>query len=338
MLLPEDMEKKRRKLGTIHPAIIRLGLKYENGIVSGGNHRALALFCALKQIISDYELPPGEQVRHDLLRYLTQQISYLVTCRPLSASMGASIRHIKNIVCSLNATISVTDAKKKLFDELDLYEQEKIIIPRKNIFNLGLTLVKDGDVILVYGSSEMIELVLTKSFQSGKNIRVVVVDSKPDYSGKNMAISLANSGVQVTYIQLHAVCYIIQEVTKTFLSASALLTNGSVYSCAGTSLVAMVSHKFKVPVIVFCEPYKFVDAAKLDAMVMNEIGNPDKLLENTHEFSHTALSDWKSLKNLKLLNLLYDLTPMEFVQMVVTDVGLIPPTSVPVILREYQHA
>jgi translation initiation factor eIF-2B subunit delta len=38
---------------------------------------------------------------------------------------------------------------------------------------------------------------------------------------------------------------------------------------------------------------------------------------------------------LRVLNLVYDLTPMEFVAMVISEVGMIPPTSVPVVIREY---
>jgi hypothetical protein len=34
------------------------------------------------------------------------------------------------------------------------------------------------------------------------------------------------------------------------------------------------------------------------------------------------------------LGLIYDLTPPEFVTALVTEVGIIPPTSVPVIMRE----
>lgn len=38
-----------------------------------------------------------------------------------------------------------------------------------------------------------------------------------------------------------------------------------------------------------------------------------------------------------LLNLIYDAMPQDFVTLVVTEFGAIPPTSVPVILREYQQ-
>ena len=37
------------------------------------------------------------------------------------------------------------------------------------------------------------------------------------------------------------------------------------------------------------------------------------------------------------MNLVYDLTPAQFVTVLVTEVGLMPPTSVPVIIREAQE-
>ena len=41
--------------------------------------------------------------------------------------------------------------------------------------------------------------------------------------------------------------------------------------------------------------------------------------------------------NLSVLNLVYDVTPSEFVTLIVTEFGLVPPTSVPVILRESRN-
>ena len=39
----------------------------------------------------------------------------------------------------------------------------------------------------------------------------------------------------------------------------------------------------------------------------------------------------------RLLNLRHDLTPIKYVGMVVTEVGPIPPTAVPALLREYRR-
>ena len=38
-----------------------------------------------------------------------------------------------------------------------------------------------------------------------------------------------------------------------------------------------------------------------------------------------------------LLNLMYDAMPADYVTLIATEFGAIPPTSVPVILREYRQ-
>lgn len=45
------------------------------------------------------------------------------------------------------------------------------------------------------------------------------------------------------------------------------------------------------------------------------------------------LEGWQDVDQLKLLNLAFDVTPPEFVDIVITDIGMIPCTSVPVVLR-----
>jgi translation initiation factor eIF-2B subunit delta len=74
--------------------------------------------------------------------------------------------------------------------------------------------------------------------------------------------------------------------------------------------------------------------------VNNELGNPLDLLKYSNRFlenEKTALSDWSSdnreYENLSILNLTYDVTPPDLISCVVTDMGMLPCTSVPVVLR-----
>ena len=46
-----------------------------------------------------------------------------------------------------------------------------------------------------------------------------------------------------------------------------------------------------------------------------------------------ALADWQNHSSLRLLNLVYDVTPPELVDLVITELGMIPCSSVPVVLR-----
>ncbi|CAK7892083.1 translation initiation factor eIF-2B subunit delta [[Candida] anglica] len=49
------------------------------------------------------------------------------------------------------------------------------------------------------------------------------------------------------------------------------------------------------------------------------------------------LKNWQTTPNLNILNIMYDLTPPEYIKKVVTELGALPPSSVPVILREYKN-
>ncbi len=153
--------------------------------------------------------------------------------------------------------------------------------------------------------------------------------------GKELLRRLTDYGLKCTYIGVNAISYVMSEVSKVFIGASVLLSNGSVISRVGSALVALNAHMHHVPFLVCCETYKFHEKVLLDSICFNELGDPDDLLQLDRNDEKSDLCEWRDLPNLKLLNLVYDITPVQCVSMVITEVGMIPPTSVPVILREY---
>jgi len=131
----------------------------------------------------------------------------------------------------------------------------------------------------------------------------------------------------------------MKEVSKVFVGAYSMMANGNLISRVGTAGVAMMAHSYHVPFIVCCETYKFTERVQLESISFNELGDPDALLNTDDDRHSQALEDlknWKDVPSLKLLNLMYDLTPSEFIAMVITEVGMVPPTSVPAIVREYR--
>jgi len=65
------------------------------------------------------------------------------------------------------------------------------------------------------------------------------------------------------------------------------------------------------------------------------LGDPADLVPSSKE---NFLSDWGNIESLNLLNLVYDVTSPNLIAMVVTEVGKIPCTSVPVVLRMSRDA
>ena len=61
-------------------------------------------------------------------------------------------------------------------------------------------------------------------------------------------------------------------------------------------------------------------------------GDPDELMTSPD----SPLAGWRQSETLSLLNLEYDVTPPELVDVVITELGAIPCTSVPAVLRLQQ--
>lgn len=119
------------------------------------------------------------------------------------------------------------------------------------------------------------------------------------------------------------------------------MANGYVMSRAGTAQVALMAKAHNVPVLVCCETHKFSERVQTDAFVYNEIGQPNDLVLRPSVTpagcrpggGASALANWEQVPQLTPLNLCYDITPPELVTAVVTELAILPCTSVPVILR-----
>ncbi|XP_063155723.1 translation initiation factor eIF2B subunit delta [Candoia aspera] len=318
-------------VSTIHPAVVRLGLQYSQGIINGSNARCIELLKVFKQVIKDYTTPANEELSRDLVNKLKPYISFLTQCRPLSASMGNAIKFLKKEISSLPGTMREEKAKQVLQETIDKFKREKISLAAEAISTFAFEKINDGDVILVYGCSSLVSHTLREAHANHRAFRVVVVDSRPRLEGRETLCRLVKLGIRCSYVLINAISYVLPEVSKVLLGAHALLANGSVMSRMGTSQIALLSKAYNVPVLVCCETYKFCDRVQTDSFVSNELDDPDDLIGSKGERS--PLSNWQESKSLRLLNLVYDVTPLELVDLVITELGMIPCTSVPVVLR-----
>ncbi|KAK8686655.1 hypothetical protein V6N13_125678 [Hibiscus sabdariffa] len=332
------LESKFFELHEMHPSVYKVGLQYLTGDTSGGNARCIAMLQAFQEAIRDYSTPPEKTLNRDLTSKIGGFVSFLIECRPLSMSMGNAIRFLKSRIARLPLTLSESEAKAALCSDIDRFINEKIVLADKVILRHAATKIRDGDVLLTYGSSCVVEMILLYAHEIGKQFRVVVVDSRPMLEGQKLLRRLVAKGLSCTYTQLNAISYVMHEVTRVFLGASSIFSNGTVYSRVGTAPVAMVAHAFHVPVLVCCEAYKFHERVQLDSICFNELGDPDAVSKVPGRVDVNYLDNLtdKQKENLQLLNLKYDATPSDYISVIVTDYGMIPPTSVPVIVREYR--
>jgi translation initiation factor eIF-2B subunit delta len=247
----------------------------------------------------------------------------------MSVSMGNAIRWLKLAINEVDIETPEEKAKQDLCDSIDGFIRERITVADQVIAGLAADKIKDGDVILTYAKSNIVQKTLLQAHKNGIKFKVIIIDSRPLFEGKNLAKTLLAVGIPVTYSLIHATSHLVKESTKVFLGAHAMLSNGTLYSRVGTAMVAMMANDSDKPVIVCCETIKFTDRIALDSIVMNELAPSDELIPD----KNSSLNGWKDLPNFQLLNIMYDVTPTKFINMVITENGSLPPSSVPSIHR-----
>jgi translation initiation factor eIF-2B subunit delta len=133
-----------------------------------------------------------------------------------------------------------------------------------------------------------------------------------DASGENRSLveRLSKRGLDITYCRLDSLAFLTgKAVTKIFIRAITMYSNGFMLADAGAALIASFSD---APVIAFCETYKFSKRVVVDTLTFQGMRTENRV---------------------RCLEL--DVTPAQNISIVVSEVGSIPPVSVPIIIREF---
>jgi len=329
--------------GNLHPLVLQLGLQYAEGTVTGSEGRCVALLTALKTVMSEYLTTTDKSVdkatndreekdvKKDLDSLLSPNITFLKQCRPLAISMQNAIRFLKKQISDLDRNLSHEALKDALEERIEAYIHENIQLAAEQISMTAASKINDGDVILTYSSSNLIEKVLTDAAAMGKKFKVIVSDGRVRCDGRSLAVRLSAAGVHTTYILITAITAVLPSITKVLLGCHGVFANGCVMAHIGSSQVALMAKSAGKPVLFCCETYKFTEKVQTDSFVYNELADPDDLVNTGSK--KEPLDDWRDHSSLSLLNLMYDVTPASLVDAVITEISIIPTTSVPVILR-----
>lgn len=323
-----------------HPAIVSLALQFANGVICGSNARCVAFMQALKQFVLDYETPKDKVLVRDLDAQLIPQIDFLKRFRPMSIGMGNALKNFKFELHRMDPSTSDDEAKEFLVNVIDGWISEKIEYTMKSIVEKGVQKIQTGDIILTYARSEAVERIFLAAKDEGKDFTVVVVNSRPKNEGVHLLKNLTAHGIKCSFCSINAVSYMMKDVTSVILGAHGMFNNGNVLSRVGTAMICLAARSYNKPVLVCCETYKFSDKSQLDSITRNELSDPKELTIPDREdvrqkFVRMGLyGDAGEYRGGSVLNLTYDVTPGEWIDVVVTEVGFLPCTSVPVIIRE----
>jgi len=257
--------------------------------------------------------------------YIKQVAYLLLHTRPTAVSLPNAVRYIiKRFVKELPNFATFNDMREFIITTADNFiKRSEQAVAR--IGEIGARRIRDGDVLLTHcNSSAAISVILT-AFRQGKSIEVYATETRPRFQGHITAKTLGNAGVPVTLICDNAVRYFMNEIDKVIVGADAIAANGAVVNKIGTSVIALSAHEARTRVYVAAESYKFSPETMAGELIPieerspSEVINPKKLAE---------------MKNVKVRNPAFDITPPEYIDVIVTEKGIIPPQAAIIILQE----
>lgn len=230
-------------------------------------------------MIREFTLKEKRTVYHqELLEYIRDFIEpYIKKCKMLYAGTLHAIKYVKNKISVFSQeTKNLAELKAEMITTIDEFIMEKILYAQDMMINNGLLILnkKIEEVIMIYANVESQTIVdmLKKAKDKGRIIRVIVVDSGPEFHGRSMIKRLANYGIKCQYTLISMASFLIKDVTKVFLPASYILCNGALVSPIGSSIIGCLAKQYHIPVVVMCETYKFEDRVNLDQINNNQQG------------------------------------------------------------------
>ena len=246
----------------------------------------------------------------------------LVATRPTAVSLPNAV-HI--VMAGLYGAKTIAGARAGVTGRADQFIQTSQNAV-ENIARFGARHIRDGDTILTHCNSEVALGCIIEAHRSGKEIEVFATEVRPRNQGYITIRTLNDAGIKTNFIVDSAVRSFIHDIDLVIVGADAVTVNGAVVNKIGTSQVAHTAAEARVNMIVAAETYKFAPRTVIGELIRIEERSPDEVLPD-------AMAG--TLPHVTVRNPAFDVTPAEYIDLIITEAGAIPPQMAYVIIREY---
>ena len=216
----------------------------------------------------------------------------------------------------ISRATTLDDARQSVIDNGNAFvaSSEKAV---ETIARIGAKRIKDGDVILTHCNSSAAIGVIAEAVRQGKDIKVYATESRPWRQGILSVRDLTEAGADTTLIIDSAVRTVMRHVDRVFVGADTITSSGSLINKVGTSQVALCAHEARSEFNVCSETYKFSPKTLFgDSVTIEERDIGEVVREG--EIPATV----------KVFNPVFDTTPAEYINNIITEIGIMSPGSV----------
>ncbi len=245
----------------------------------------------------------------------------LVSTRPTAVSLPNAVNLV---IKPLRGESDLLTAKQNLQKRaLTFIKRSEEAVTK--IGTIGARHIRDGDVILTHCNSEAALACILAAHTQGMDIEVYATEVRPRNQGHITAKTLSDAGVKTNFIVDSAARYFMKEVDLCITGADAITVNGSIINKIGTSQIALAAHEARVSFLVAAETYKFAPRTILGERIVIEERSPDEILPADVR---------RQLTHVTVRNPTFDITPADYVDLIITEAGVYPPEMAYTVIKE----
>ncbi|ADV65021.1 ribose 1,5-bisphosphate isomerase [Desulfurococcus mucosus] len=302
----------------IPPRVLEIAEGIRSMKIRGAGKIGRAAAEALKIAAEEYAGPRDLQV---FKKYIGRVADILISTRPTAVSLPNAVMFV---VSALKNAQDYESARSSIIGSANRFIEESLSAVKK-ISEMAARRIKENSIVLTHCHSSVAVSTITEAYRQGRVVKVYSTETRPFYQGRITATQLINNGVPVVQIPDSAVRYVMGEVDYVVIGADTVASNGAVVNKIGTSQVALAAKEARVRVYVVAESYKFSPVTLVGELVPIEFRDPTEVVPE----------DWlKQHPGVKVLNPSFDVTPPEYIDAIVTEIGVIPPQAAILVLME----
>jgi len=247
---------------------------------------------------------------NEFRRYLDAGRETLLSSRPTAVSLWNGVQSVFKNTSEAKEVEELRRLVIKNADDFILRSKEAVEI----IGRFGARRIRDGDKILTHCNSKAALAVIIQAHKEGKHIEVFATESRPWRQGLLTIKDLGKEGIGTTLIVDSAARWLMKRIDAVVVGADTVCSNGAVVNKIGTSQIALSAHEARVPVMVCAETFKFSTRTMYG-----------ELVEIEERESEEVVRPGEVPPGTKVLNPVFDATPPEYIDAIITEAGVISP-------------
>lgn len=242
------------------------------------------------------------------LRQLYQSGRALARSRPSMAALASAVGRVLSVE---GGVTTIAHAVEKLLEEYDTATTRITEHARSYLHGQILTCSISGTVLdVLVACRQAIE-------------RVVVMEGRPRYEGRDTARALSEQGVAVTLITDAQADIFLSHCQSIVVGADSVLANGDVINKAGTALLAWAGRGHHRPFYVLCESLKIAPYAWKGEVLLEEKEAEEVLVQ--------------AIPGIEVRNFYFDRTRARLVSKIITEHGPLDRGQISHIAAETRH-